>query len=215
MPSIPNPRVLIILLALLSASATATAIAPEEIAQLQSDWARAQYVVPEAERESALEALADRSSDVLARHPDVPEARIWRAIILSTHAAAAGGLSALGEVREARELLLSAREIDPDAMDGAIPASLGSLYANVPGWPLSFGDRDKADAHLQEALRINPDSIDAHYFYGQLLRDRKRFAEARQHFQASIDAPARPGRSIADEGRRAEARDALAALDEH
>lgn len=213
MRSISFPRPLLVLLALLSASMAAGAGMPEEVAQLQNDWAQAQYVVPEAEREDALAALSERSRDVLERYPDVPEARIWRAIILSTHAAASGGLSALGKVREARELLLSARDIDPEAMDGAIPASLGSLYANVPGWPLSFGDKDQAERYLREALRINPDSIDAHYFYGQLLRDRKRIAEARAELQASIDAPPRPGRRVADEGRRAEARAALAELD--
>jgi hypothetical protein len=34
----------------------------------------------------------------------------------------------------------------------------------VPGWPIAYGDTNKADALLKKALVINPNTIDANYF---------------------------------------------------
>ncbi|WP_043770644.1 tetratricopeptide repeat protein [Algiphilus aromaticivorans] len=202
-------------LAFFSATSVASAEFPPDVAELQKDWANAYYVIPENEREDAFEALNARSAEVVNRHPERAEALVWRAIILATDASISGGLSALGKVREARALLESAHAIDPGTMNGAIPASLGSLYANVPGWPLSYGDEDKAEQHLQEALALNPDSIDAHFFYGELLAEQGRTAQAGAQYRAAINAPERPGRGIADQGRREEARAALEALEGH
>lgn len=203
----------ITMLTLFSTLSMASAELPPDVAKLQKDWGTAYYVVPDKEREDAFEALNARSAEVVEQHPELPEALIWRAIILATDAGVSGGLSALGKIRDARELLESAQAIDPEAMHGAIPASLGSLYANAPGWPLSYGDEGKAEQYLREALAINPDSIDAHFFYGELLAEQDQLQQARTHYKAAINAPARPGREIADQGRREEARAALAALD--
>ena len=35
-------------------------------------------------------------------------------------------------------------------------SSLGVLYYKVPGWPIGFGDKDKARDLLQKALAVNP-----------------------------------------------------------
>ncbi|MDQ7078414.1 MAG: tetratricopeptide repeat protein [Robiginitomaculum sp.] len=64
--------------------------------------------------------------------------------------------------------------------------------------------RKKARANLKQALAINPDGIDANYFYGDFLLRRKKYDEAIAAFEHALDAPARPNRPIADEGRRKE-----------
>ena len=66
----------------------------------------------------------------------------------------------------------------PAVLDGSIYTSLGSLYAKAPGWPLSFGDRKKAKAYLEQALTINPDGIDPNFFYGDYLFRKGDYAEA-------------------------------------
>jgi Tfp pilus assembly protein PilF len=51
----------------------------------------------------------------------------------------------------------------------------GALYYQVPGWPIGFGDKDKANELLKKALALNPDGIDPNYFYGDfLLKEKKR-----------------------------------------
>ncbi len=57
---------------------------------------------------------------------------------------------------------------------------------------------------LKKALAINPMGIDPNYFYADYLAERERFAEAMRHPEIALKAPARPGRELADSGRRQE-----------
>jgi Tfp pilus assembly protein PilF len=58
-------------------------------------------------------------------------------------------------------------------------------------------------------VAINPKGIDANYFYGEFLVDSGKPAEAIAYLERSLAAPARPGREIADAGRRDEAKTLL------
>lgn len=184
----------------------------DDIARLQHGWAEAYYQTPEKQQEARFEVLAQQAAQASARHPGRAEPLIWEAIILSSHAKAAGGLGALDMVKRSRDLLLAAEKIDPRSLDGSIYTSLGSLYAKVPGWPLSFGSRDRAREYLDRALAMNPQGIDPNYFYGDLLLDLGDRAGAETYLRRALAAPPRPGREDADAGRRAEIQAALARL---
>jgi Tfp pilus assembly protein PilF len=82
----------------------------------------------------------------------------------------------------------------------------------VPGWPIGFGDDDKAQALLGKALALNPDGIDPNYFMGEFLYRKGERAAARQALAKALKAPARPGRELADQGRRKEIESLLAAM---
>nr|BFE97656.1 hypothetical protein GCM10020185_81920 [Pseudomonas brassicacearum subsp. brassicacearum] len=53
----------------------------------------------------------------------------------------------------------------------------------MPGWPLGFGDSDKAEQLLQQALQLNPNGIDSLYFWGDHLYRQKRYSEAKAALQ--------------------------------
>jgi Tfp pilus assembly protein PilF len=76
----------------------------------------------------------------------------------------------------------------------------------VPGWPLGFGDKDKARELLLKALTLNPKGIDPNFFYGELVYESKQTAEAVTFLERALQAPPRPGRQISDTGRREEIR---------
>ncbi len=95
-------------------------------------------------------------------------------------------------------------DIDPQALQGSAYTSLGSLYYQVPGWPVGFGDDDKAEALFKQALAIAPDGIDANYFYGDYLLDQERYDEAVKVLEHAAAAAPRPGRELADQGRQKE-----------
>lgn len=181
----------------------------EDLAALQHQWANAYYVVADKKKEKAFEALTTQSENFARQYPDAAEPLVWEAIVLSSDAKFNGGLSALGKIKKARELLLSAEQIDSNALDGSIYASLGSLYANVPGWPIAYGDKKKAREYLEKALQMNPDGIDSNFFYAELMQKLGDHAVARKHFEKALAAPPRPGREDADQGRRAEIEAAL------
>jgi tetratricopeptide (TPR) repeat protein len=145
-------------------------------------------------------------------NPDVAEGWVWSGIIKSSYAGAKGGLGALSLAKKARIDLDKALEIDGNAMQGSAYNTLGTLYYSVPGWPLGFGNDDKAEEYLLKALEINPDGIVSNFFYAEFLVDQKRDEEAIVYYKKAQDAPLRPNRPIADEGRRKDITAALADL---
>ena len=122
---------------------------------LSHGWAKVNYQTPKKARAAAFQPLISQANSLLETYPDAPEAMIMDALILSSTAAVEGGVDALIKVREARELLLHAEKINPQALDGAVYTCLGSLYAKVPSWPISFGDKDKARKYLKKALQTD------------------------------------------------------------
>lgn len=176
----------------------------QSLKQLQGRWAEINYQLPQTQREAAFARLAGEAEVVVKAEPQAPELLIWQGIILSTWAGAKGGLGALDLVKQARGRFEQALAIDPKALDGSAYTSLGSLYYQVPGWPIGFGDDKRAEQLLKQALAINPAGIDPNYFYGDFLFREKRYAEAERALQKALAAPARPGRQVADAGRRRE-----------
>jgi tetratricopeptide (TPR) repeat protein len=187
----------------------------DRVAELQHGWARAYYQVPEKQKEATFKDLAAHAHQVSTTYPNRAEPMVWEAIILSSYAKVAGGLSALGKAKAARELLVRAEKIEPDTLDGSIYTSLGSLYYKVPGWPIGFGDKQKAREYLDKAVKLNPDGIDPNYFYGDFLLEHGEYAKAREFLEKALAAPARPGRDDADQGRRAEIHQALEKVKQH
>lgn len=198
------------LLALFSQPSFALSPASETaLQQLQQRWAEINYQLPAAQREPALAKLADAAEQALAREPDAAELLIWDGIIRSTWAGAKGGLGALGLAKQAKARFERALALDPQVLNGSAYTSLASLYSQVPGWPIGFGDDKKAAELFRQALAINPQGIDSNYFYAGFLIDQERYAEARAALETALAAPDRPGRAIADSGRRSEARKLL------
>jgi hypothetical protein len=65
---------------------------------------------------------------------------------------------------------------------------------------------------LEKALALNPDGIDSNYFYGDFLARQGDREGARRALDKALKAPPRPGRALADEGRRKEIEALLAGL---
>lgn len=181
----------------------------EAVADLQRDWEVIRYQTAPTEREKRFEALTLKAHKVSESFPGRSEPLVWEGIIVSSHAGEKGGLGALGLVKQAKALYETAIQIDGNALEGSAYNSLGVLYYKVPGWPLGFGDKAKADDLLQKALSINPKGIDPNFFYAEYLVETKQRDKAVGYLERALQAPARPGRQIADTGRREEARQLL------
>ena len=206
-------RVTMMMVVLLLLAPGARAASGQELVKpLQARWAEIKYQLPEAARAEEYALLGKRAHALSEAHPNAPEVLIWEAIIFSSEAGARGGLGALSLAKKARALLEESLKLDEGALNGSAYTSLGTLYAKVPRWPIGFGNREKAEAMFDKSLAINPDGIDPNFFYGEYLVERKRVAEGRRHLEKALAAPPRPGRELADEGRRQEARALLDAI---
>lgn len=180
------------------------AAAPEELARYQAQWAEIKYQLDEERQEAAYAKLADNIRALAVAYPDSAEVFIWKGIVISTYAGAKGGLGALELVDESRQALEQAIKIDGDALQGSAYTSLGVLYYQVPGWPLSFGDDDEADKLLKKALALNPKGIDPNYFYADFRYAQGDYQQAQQYANKALSAPARADRPLADAGRKEE-----------
>jgi len=196
---------------LLIATVAQSAAEQLTVHDLQTRWAEANYELKDKAQLEAFAALQADAENYTAEHADDADGWIWSGIIKSTYAGAKGGLGALSLAKAARKDLEFSLTIDDQAMMGSAYTSLGTLYLNVPGWPIGFGSDKKAEKMLHKGLEINPDGIDSNYFFAEFLRDQGNSAEARTYYAKAKAAAPRSDRPLADQGRHQEID---AALDE-
>ncbi|MBL1320884.1 MAG: tetratricopeptide repeat protein [Methylophaga sp.] len=190
-------------IALLSISVAHADMTPE-IIKLQQEWAKANYSIEGDEQKKAFETLIERANRVVESNPESAEALIWSGIINSTYAGVKGGLGAMKYAKASKADLEKAISLNGDALSGSAYMSLGILYFKVPGWPIGFGDDDKALELLDKALALSPEGIDSNYFYADFLVEQGKYKQAEQHLLKAQQASVRPTRPLADKGRQQE-----------
>jgi tetratricopeptide (TPR) repeat protein len=191
--------------------AAALASAPATVQSLWDEWGEIFYVVPEKQRATRFEAFLPRVKDLVAQRPNQAEPLILEAIVLCTYAASDIGLGALRKVEQARALLLKSIDIDPKARSGAAYITLGNLYYRLPGWPISFGDEEQGRQYFEGALKLSPNGIDANFFYGDYLLDRREYDKALVFLEKADHAPIRDENRLSDLNVKKEVAKALVA----
>lgn len=194
------------------AAASEDAALDAKVDGLARGWAHANYEIHDKSAQAEEAARIAGLAEALAKtYPNRAEPLVWEAIATATEAGAKGGLGGLALAKNARQMLERAEKINAAALgDGSVYTSLGSLYAQVPGFPIGFGDPQKARAYLKKALAANPRGIDPNFFYGDFLMRQGDYAGAAAALEKAMAAPRRPGHELADNGRRAEAAALLA-----
>jgi tetratricopeptide (TPR) repeat protein len=206
-----NPRVLVASLLCLALGVASPALAQGRadaaFEALALGWAHVNYEIKDPHSEAlAARDLALAAEAAAAKTPDRAEPLAWQALALLCEADARHNFSSLQLAHAARTLLERAARIDPNAIGaGTIYANLASLYADLPGFPVSFGDARRARLYLDKALAANPAGLDANYFNGDFLYRQGQAVMAIQALEKALKAPPRPGRELADRGRKWEA----------
>ena len=194
----PSLLALGLLLSLCYLPVASAAESDDALHALQTRWAEINYRLPDKEKDDAFTELTLRVKQKLERNPNDAGLWIWSGIIKSTHAGAVGGLGALSLCKAAKADLEKAIDINGSALNGAAYTTLGSLYYQVPGWPIGFGSDKKAENYLRKGLAISDSDIDANYFYADFLFEQGDYSSARHHLNRALQAPPRPGRPLAD-----------------
>jgi tetratricopeptide (TPR) repeat protein len=180
------------------------------VRQIQIKWETIKFNAPEgAKQTEQMNALGVEADAMAAKYPDQVEALIWDGIVTSERASMVNPISALSLATRARDLLEKAYGMDPTTLDAGAPTSLGALYYRVPGFPLAFGDKEKARRLLEQATAAAPTGLDAWYFYGDFLLTQGQYAKARDTFTYALSIPERPDRPLWDRNRRLVIREKL------
>ncbi|MDA1342852.1 MAG: hypothetical protein O2966_03045 [Proteobacteria bacterium] len=177
---------------------------------IESEWASIYYKLPKSKQEAAYDALLTKTERLAAKYPNTAEPLFWQALVIATHAELQDGFTALKAIHKSRYLLLDAIKINPQTANGSAYVTLGTLYYMVPSWPIAFGDTEKAEKMFLAALKINPNSIDANYFYGDFLLAKNKTAQAQSYFEKALSAPSRKDQAFADNSLKDEVKLALA-----
>ncbi|MBH0033088.1 hypothetical protein I6F43_00060 [Pseudoalteromonas sp. NZS71_1] len=183
----------------------ATAVHADEIQDLtsiQQKWATANYELEDDAQIDAFTQLSEQSALFVKNYPNSAQTHIWNGIVLASFAGAKGGLGALGLAKEAKASLENALSIDGSALNGSAYASLATLYSKVPGWPIGFGDDDKAEKLFKQALAFNLEGIDTNYLYGEYLYDEGDYKQAKARLLVAQAAGIRDTRAKADKYRQ-------------
>jgi tetratricopeptide (TPR) repeat protein len=204
-----NKATIVVFLILLAKPLFASEL-EQSISDLESAWAAAYYQTNETLQKQTYPQLLDKATELSKRYSTAAEPKIWQATIMATNAAFESSLTALSTLESARKLLEEAIKQNPNALDGSAYVTLGTLYYMVPGWPVSFGDKQMAEQLLKTSLKINPNGIDANYFYADYLMQQDRIAEAENHFRKAALAPVRKQQFFGDTQLQNEAKLALA-----
>lgn len=165
---------------------------------IESEWASIYYKLPQNKQEAAYDALLTKAEQLTDQFPNTAELIFWQALVIATHAELQDGFTALKAIHKARDLLLESIKIDPKTANGSAYVTLGTLYYMVPSWPIAFGDKEKAEKLFQAALKVNPNSIDGNYFYGDFLLANNNTKEAQKYFEKALSAPSRKEQLFAD-----------------
>lgn len=190
---------------MLSAPLMAAGTMGQEVQAINDGWAHVTYEVRGSSTQTkALDKLAAQAAALVARYPGKAEPLLWQGIVVSEQANRANIFHKLSLATRARDLIAKAYAINPKVADGGAAMSLGVLYYKVPGSPIGFGDDAKARRLLKEALALDPNGLDANYFYGDFLFDQGDKAGAKSFLLKALKAPHDPARPAWDAGRRRE-----------
>ncbi|KTF08606.1 tetratricopeptide repeat protein [Pseudoalteromonas sp. 10-33] len=190
----------LIVLSILSISAKADE--SQDLLAIQQQWAIANYELEDDAQIKAFTDLTEQTTLFVQNYPNSAQSHIWHGIVLASFAGAKGGIGALGYAKQAKESLEHSLEIDGTALGGSAYASLATLYSKVPGWPIGFGDDDKAKKLFKQALAFNPQGIDTNYLYSEFLYGEREYKEAKARLEVAQKAGIREHRRKADEYRQ-------------
>lgn len=183
------------------------------ILNISRKWAHIKYQIHDNGTQlHEFRALEHAAAALAKRFPFNARPLLWQGIVASEEAARANLFEKLGYAKRARLWLERAHAINPNAAHGGVWLSLGVLYARVPGFPFGFGSDSKAKADLQRALALDPDGLDANYFYGDFLFDHGHYAQAMVVLEHGLKAPRDSQRPIWDGARRRQIRELLSRI---
>lgn len=187
-----------------------------ELHKLELQWEHVKFQEDgQPQQFDDMAAVAKQATALAAKYPGRAEPLIWEGIATSEEAGLASMLHAMSYAKEAKNILEAADTIDPSAVDAGAPTCLGVLYYRVPGFPVGFGDSDKARQLLEQAVLLAPDGMDANYFYADFLMNEKEYALAEKVLKHALSLPARPDRPLWDQNRRGVMKALLAKAQAH
>ncbi|MCX7095761.1 MAG: hypothetical protein NTY50_20270 [Methylobacter sp.] len=180
---------------------------------LYNQWMSIHYsTLQYLQKTSAFQSLLNRIVEQQKTDQKAVQAIVLEALVYCSYAEIENGLSSLSYVGNAYNLLKRAESLDPTPFEGTVYSTLGALYSQVPGWPISFGDKKLAKQYLELALHLYPNAADTNYLYGHFLLSQGQPTKAYPYLYQAANAPIRASQRLVDIHAKADAVVALNAI---
>ena len=165
------------------------------------------------ERKAIYQEGKDAADRARKMNPSGVEGHYWFGVNLGSWAETNGimaSLFAAGDLLSAAE---QAARLNPRYLNAAPLALKARVLHKAPGWPVSVGNRDQAEADLRRALTLGGDRNRTVYkFLAELLIDKGNKAEAKALLQKGLQLPADAENPYADNKTVNEMQEILAKL---
>lgn len=136
------------------------------------------YVEGEDALKSQLEILLQKATQLHTVQPG-PATLYLLARITYGYSTTQGVFGMSRSLRTTKNYLEQSLAVDEFAMRGKSKALLGYLYAGLPPWPVSFGDKTKGRKLLGEAMELDPMDMSTNYFFAAIYLREKDYLSAR------------------------------------
>jgi len=131
--------------------------------------------------ETADKALAGNANEIVGLY--------WKAVAMGKLSEEMGILNSLKMTRPMEKLFLRVIALDERYDNAGGHKALGRMYFRLPGFPISFGNKEKALFHLKRALELYPHDLIAKAFYAEALYDMGKKQEAIKLAEAIVATP--------------------------
>ena len=153
----------------------------------------------------------DYASRAVEARADGLDGHYWYASLIGCVGQEKGILNSLFMVAPMKKELDRCLEIDPKFADAH--DVLAQLLWKVPGWPVSIGDRKKAQEEAKLATTYSPDDIEHWLHYGQIAAANRDYKTARLALQKVLSLPGDPEDPEGNRRNKDEARKELAKIE--
>jgi len=173
---------------MLLAIAPAYSALDDELPELTQTWAKVRYEDEGDQRKQKMRELIRQADALAENYPAEADSHLWAGVLRCSLAEVEDKLEALRLVKDCRTNLERALAMNPATEDGYVYAVLGTLYAKVPGWPLAFGDKKKAEELLQKGVAVAPQGMNTNYFYAKFLYEQGNMSGALDYIERAAKA---------------------------
>mgnify|MGYP001300220440 CR=1 FL=1 len=173
-------------------------------------WKAARYTTDRVEKLAVLDKAKAAGEQGAKLAPGNADAQYWHAVSIAQAGQIRGILQSLFMVKPTKEALDKALAIDPNHASSHY--LMAELMHQVPGPPISIGNKAKSVEEARLAVKYGPDDSSHRLVLGKCLIATKQYAEARQALEYVVKMSVDPEDPEGTRLDRAEAEELLASI---
>ncbi|MGB9621006.1 MAG: tetratricopeptide repeat protein [Brevinematia bacterium] len=154
------------------------------------------FLKEKSEREKVFEEAKNAGEVAVKLSPNSPEGHYFLGVAYGSWAEEKGVMNSLFLAEPIVDEMTKVIKIDPSFRNGSAYMVRGRVYQKAPGWPISIGDKQKAQEDFEKAITYT--NRQAYRYYAEFLIDQNQKEKGLEIIEKGLSLP--PGEEkIVDE----------------